>query len=61
MQYYQGNMFSQVMSYYLQTTTSQLQNFSTSGRRVISENLLPLITVDVEIGRCNVLFVCIQN
>ena len=61
MQYYQGNMFSLVMSYYLQTTTSQFQNFSTSGQGVTSQNVLPLITVEVETGRCNVLFACMYS
>ena len=60
MQYYQGDMFSLVTSYYLRTTTSQ-QNFPPFGQRVMSQNVLPLITVEVEIGRCNVLFICIQN
>ena len=61
MQYYQGNMFSLVRSYYLRTTTSQFQNFSTFGQGVISQNVLPLITVEVETGRYSVLFACIQN
>ena len=61
MQYYEGNMFSLVTSYFLRNTTSQLQNFPPSGQRVNSQDVLPLITVEVETGRCSVLFVCIQN
>ena len=61
MQYYQGNMFSLLTSYYLRTTTSQLQNFPPSGQGVMSQDVLPLITVEVETGRCSVLFACIQN
>ena len=50
MQYYQGNMYSQLMSYYYQTL-SQFQNFSTSGQGVRSEYILPLITVEMEISK----------
>lgn len=48
MQYYQGNIYSQLISYYFQTrTTSQFQSFSSTERRVMSEYILPLITVEI--------------
>ena len=50
MQYYRGNIYSQVLNYYYQTL-SQFQNFSTSGQGVMSEHTLPLITVEMEISK----------
>ena len=50
MQYYQGSLYSQLISYYYQTI-SQFQNFSTSRQGVISEYILPLITVEMEISK----------
>ena len=51
MQYYQGNIYSQVLNYYYQTL-SQFQNFSTSGQGVMSEHTLPLITVEISKRIC---------
>ena len=52
MQYYQGSLYSQLISYYYSLQTiSQFQNFWTSGRGVRSEYILPLVTVEMEISK----------
>ena len=51
LQYYQGNVYSQLINYYFQTSTLQFQNFSTSEPGVMSESILPLVTVEVNISK----------
>jgi len=54
MQHYPGN--SQIMSYYLETDTSQFQDFSTFGEEVKRMGVLPLLTVEVETSKCSAPF-----
>lgn len=47
MQYYQGDMYNQLMNYYLLTNTSEFQYFSIKNKNVMQEDVLPLITVEI--------------